>query len=72
MELLSQCKVAAHLAREEDAWRASEASEQAMPSGIAGYRKGKAPEKHVCMNCLRKGIECEWVKGGQGKSKIFF
>ena len=38
-----------------------------------GYRKGKALEKHVCTNCLRKGIECEWDKGGQGKSeKLFF
>ena len=38
-------------------------------SRITGYRKGKAPEKRVCINCLRKGIECEWDEGGQGKSE---
>ena len=31
------------------------------PSGITGYRKGKVPEKHVCTNCLRKGIKCKEV-----------
>ena len=40
-------------------------------SGIAGYGKGKVPEKHVCTNCLRKGVECEWDEGGQGKSEIY-
>ena len=44
----------------------------ALGSGILGYRKGKAPEKRVCTNCLRKGIECEWDEGGQGKSGDFF
>ena len=48
LELLSQHKVAAWMAWEEEAWRASEASQGAMSSGIAGYRKGKAPEKCVC------------------------
>ena len=42
-----------------------------MPSGIAGYGKGKVLEKHVCTNCLRKGVECEWDKGGRGKSEIY-
>ena len=37
---------------------------EATPSRIMGYRKGKAPEKCICMNCLRKGIECEWDEGG--------
>ena len=41
-----------------------EADEGAAPSGFVGYGKGKVPEKHVCMNCLRKGIECEWDEGG--------
>ena len=73
LELLLQCKVTTHLAWEEDAWRVSEAGEEAMPSRIAGYRKGMVPEKHICTNCLRKGVECEWDKGGRGKSeKIFF
>ena len=44
---------------------------EAAPSGIAGYGKGKAPEKHICTNCLRKGIEYEWDEGGQGKSDDF-
>ena len=48
----------------------SEAGEETMPSGIAGYGKGKAPEKCVCMNCLRKGVECEWDEGGRGESKL--
>ena len=72
LELLLQCKVATHLAWEEDARRVSEAGEEAMPSRIAGYRKGMVPEKHVCTNCLRKGVECEWDKGGRGKSEKFF
>ena len=40
-----------------------------------GYRKGKALEKRVCTSCLKKGMECEWDEGGQGKSEriyIFF
>ena len=36
---------------------------KAVPSGIAGYGKGKVLEKHVCTNCLRKGIECKWDEG---------
>ena len=39
---------------------------------ILGYGKGKVPEKCICTNCLRKGIECEWDEGGQGKSKTPF
>ena len=69
LELLLQCKVAACIAQEEEAQRALEAGEGAAPSRIVGYRKGKAPEKHICTNCLRKGVEC---KGGWGKSEIFF
>ena len=74
LELLLQHKVAVHIAWEEDTWRASEASKGVMQSGIMGYRKGKAPEKNICTNCLRKGVECEWDEGGQGKSEryIFF
>ena len=72
LELLSQYKVAACIAWEEDAWRASEAGEEVMPSRIMGYGKGKAPEKRVCTNCLRKGIECKWDEGGHGKSERFF
>ena len=60
------------IAQEEDAQRALEASEEVMLSGIAGYGKGKVLEKCICMNCLMKGIECEWDEGGQGKSEIFF
>ena len=51
---------------------ASEASEEVTPSGIMGYGKGKAPEKHVCTNCLRKGVKCEWDEGSRGKSKTNF
>ena len=74
LELLSQRKVAARIAQEEEVQRASEANEGAMLSGIAGYRKGKALEKRVCTSCLKKGVECKWDKGGQGKSKkdMFF
>ena len=64
LELLLQCKVAARIGWEEDAWRASEASGEGLQSMILGYGKGKVLEKHVCMNCLRKGIECEWDEGG--------
>ena len=64
LELLSQCKVTAHIAQEEEAQRASEASGEASQSGITGYGKGKVPEKCICTNCLRKGIECKWDKGG--------
>ena len=63
LELLSQCKVTVQIAWAEEAWRVSEAGEETMPSRIAGYGKGKAPEKCVCMNCLRKGVECEWDEG---------
>ena len=70
LELLSQCKVTVQIAWEEEAQRVSEAGREAMPSRITGYRKGKVPEKQVCMNCLRRGIECKWDEGGQGKSKI--
>ena len=64
LELLLQSKVAVRIAQEEEARRALEASEGAAMSGIMGYGKGKAPEKHVCTNCLRKGVECEWDEGG--------
>ena len=72
LQLLLQHKIAVHIAQEDDAWRVSEAGEGVMQSRIAGYGKGKAPEKHVCTNCLRKGIECEWDERGQGKSKRYF
>ena len=73
LELLLHRKVAACIAQEKEAQRASEASEGVMPSGIAGYRKGKVPEKCICTNCLRKGIKCKWDEGGQGNSeKLFF
>ena len=71
LELLSQHKVAARITQEEEAQRVSEADEGAAPSGIAGYGKGKAPEKHVCTSCLRKGVECEWDEGGRGKSEVY-
>ena len=69
LELLLQRKVAVHIAQEEEVWRVSES--KVVLSGIAGYRKGKVPEKCVCTNCLRKGIECEWDEGGRGKSEIY-
>ena len=62
LELLSQHKVAVHIAWAEEAQRVSEAKET--PSGIMGYGKGKVLEKRVCTNCLRKGVECEWDEGG--------
>ena len=65
---MQAARVAAHIAWEEDAQRASEADRELLHSRIAGYRKGKVPEKHLCTNCWRKGIECEWDKGGQGES----
>ena len=71
LELLLQHKATVRIAWEEEAWRVSEANEGATPSGIAGYRKGKVPEKCMCTSCLRKGIECEWDEGGQGKSKVY-
>ena len=49
-----------------------EAGGEGSQSAILGYGKGKALEKRVCMNCLRKGIKCEWDKGGQGKPESFF
>ena len=64
LELLSQCKVTACIAWEEDTQRVLKTSREASHSRISGCGKGKAPEKCVCMNCLRKGIECEWDKGG--------
>ena len=64
LELLSQRKVAVQITRAEEAQRASEAGEEVTLSGIMGYGKGKVLEKHVCMNCLRKGVECEWDEGG--------
>ena len=64
LELLLQCKVAAHIAWEEDAWRVLEASGEGLQSAISGYGKGKAPEKRMCTNCLRKGVEYEWDEGG--------
>ena len=62
-ELLSQRKVAAWVAQEEDTQRESEVSSLVSQSGILGYGKGKAPEKRVCTHCLRRGIECEWDEG---------
>ena len=59
LELLSHCKVTACITWEEEARRVLEASEGAVLSRIMGYGKGKVPEKHICTNCLRKGIECE-------------
>ena len=64
LEQLSQCKVAVRIAWEEETQRALKAGAVALGSRILGYRKGKAPEKQVCANCLHKGIECEWDKGG--------
>ena len=63
-KLLSQCKVAVCIAQVEEAQRVLEASEEATPSGIAGYGKGKVPEKCICTNCLQKGVECKWDEGG--------
>ena len=64
LELLLQHKVTAWIARAEEAQRVLEVGEEATPSGIAGYGKGKVLEKHVCTNCLCKGVECEWDEGG--------
>ena len=74
LELLSQCKVAAWITQEEDAQSMLEAGGEASQSRIMGYGKGKVLEKHICMNCLRKGVKCEWNKGGQGESEelLFF
>ena len=72
LELLVQHKVTVCIAWEEEARRVSEADEGAVPSRIAGYGKGKAPEKCGCTNCLRRGIECKWDEGGRGKSESFF
>ena len=71
LELLSQRKAAACIAWEGEVLRALEADGEPLHSGIAGYGKGKVPEKRVCMNCLRKGIECEWGKGGYGESNEY-
>ena len=67
LELLSQHKITTHIAQVEEAWRVSEASEEVTPSRITGYGKGKVAEKHICMNCLRKYVKCEWDKGGRGE-----
>ena len=64
LELSLQCKVATQIAWEEDAQRALEVGREPSQSGIAGYGKGKAPEKCICTNCVRKGVECEWDEGG--------
>ena len=72
LEQLLQCKVAAWITWEEATQRALEASGKVLGSVISGYGKGKALEKCMCTNCLRKGIECEWDEGGQGKSKMYF
>ena len=73
LELLLQHKLAVRIAQQEASQRALEVGGEATPSGIMGYGKGKAPEKRVCMNCLRKGVECEWDEGGRGESEqIFF
>ena len=64
LELLSQHKVAVRITQEEEAQGALEAGIVVLGSGILGYGKGKAPEKHMCVNCLQKGIECKWDKGG--------
>ena len=50
----------------------SEAGEGVMLSGIMGYRKGKTPEKCMCMNCLCKGIKCKWDEGGRSESELIF
>ena len=49
-----------------------EASEGAMLSEIMGYGKGKVPEKHMCTNCLCKGIKCEWDEGGHSEFELIF
>ena len=73
LELLLQHKVAMQIAWEKDAQRALETSREASQSRITGYGKGKAPEKCVCTNCLRKATKCKWDEGGRGKSeKLFF
>ena len=41
LELLSQCKVTVQIAQEEEARRASEASEGATSGGIMGTGKGR-------------------------------
>ena len=72
LEQLLQWKVATSLTQEQEALRASEASGRVSGGGILGYGKGKALEKQVGTNCLRKGIECEWDDGGRGESKNYF
>ena len=67
----ARAAVAPQIAQEE-AQRALEVSEGAMSSRIIGYGKGKAPEKHMCVNCLHKGVECEWDEGGHGESELIF
>ena len=70
LELLLQRKAAVQIAWEMEARRALES--KVAPSGITGYGKGKVLEKRMCTSCLRKGMECEWDKGGQGKPERFF
>ena len=67
LKLLSQRKVTTRIAQEEDTWRVSEASGEGLQSTISGYGKGKVPEKCVCTNCVRKGVECKWDEGGRCK-----
>ena len=62
--MLSQRKVTVCIAWEEEARRVSEADEGGALSGIMGYGKGKALEKCICTNCLRKDVECVWDEGG--------
>ena len=57
LEELSQGKVTMHIAQEEDAQRALEDNGEPSHSGIAGYGKGKAPEK--CIS--RTGSVNEWL-----------
>ena len=64
LELLLQHKVTVQIMWEEDAWRTLEAGGEGSQSVISGYGKGKVPEKHICTNCLRKGIKCKWDEGG--------
>ena len=58
-KLLLQHKVATCIAWEEDIQRVLEDGGEGLHSVILGYGKGKALEKWVCTNCLRKGIECD-------------
>ena len=59
---MAEAEEAWRKAKEEDAWRVSETSGEPLHSRIVGYGKGRVPERCVCTNCLRKGIE--WDEGG--------